>query len=130
MHVVIRKVEDQLGISGSGQRGRANRLPDSESILCLNTKDRDDLKILYDGLRTIILKWEKEGLVAGLRDKLRLDITLLTSFNVSLVKYALSLPTCTGCLMPAVLVNLRTGQIRALFLDFYWSEYFYQHDLC
>jgi len=121
LNVVVRKVEDQLGISGSGQTEGASRLPDLENIPSLSAKDRGDLVILYAGLRTIMkelddllnkyqslatnhqinridrLKWGKEDLV-GLRDKLRSNITLLTSFNTSLVKCVLSLPTYTGCL--------------------------------
>ena len=109
LHVVIRKVEEQLGISGSGG---AVRQSSSGGVARLSTKDGEDLKILYDGLRTIMeeqygllqryqsltsnrrnpidrLRWGQEDLV-GLRDKLRSSITLLNTFNGSLAKYVLS----------------------------------------
>ena len=115
VHVVVRKVEDQLGISGfdgtasrgrasSGASGSGSQLP---VVATLSMKDRDDLKILYDGLEAIMkelddllrkykslestrnpidrFKWGQEDLV-GLRDKIRSNITSLTAFNSTLAK--------------------------------------------
>ena len=108
LHVIVSKVEDQLGISASGSYGAASgsQLP---TIATLSMKDRNDLKILYDGLKGIMeeldallkkyhslsenhsisfdrLKWGQEDLV-GLRERLQSNITLLTTFNASLAKY-------------------------------------------
>ena len=98
--------------SGSGSQipaiasGSRSQLP---TIATLSMKDRNDLKILYDGLKGIMeeldallkkyqrlsenhsisfdrLKWGQEDLV-GLRERLRSNITLLTTFNASLAKY-------------------------------------------
>ena len=74
----------------------------------LSTKNTNNLKTLYDGLKGIMeeldnllkkyksweltshlfhrLKWGQEDLV-GLRERLRSNITLLTTFNASLAKY-------------------------------------------
>ena len=105
LHVVVRKVEDHMGISGSG---RATQLPGPGGVANLSTKDRNDLKILYDDLRTIMaelddllkkyqnltsnrrnpidrFRWGQEDLV-GLRDKLRSSITLLNIYHGSLAK--------------------------------------------
>ena len=113
LHVVVRKVEDQLGISGP--RRIASGSPQLASggvaslTLTLSTQGKNDLKILYDGLQSIMkelgdllrkyqhlassptisfdrLKWGCEDLV-GLRDKVWSNITLLTGFNSTLVKY-------------------------------------------
>ena len=93
LHVVFGKVEDQLHNQG----------------YALSAKDMDDLKILYNGLKTVMeeldallnryqslsgnriisfgrLKWGQEDLI-GLRDKLRSNVTLLTVFNSSLARY-------------------------------------------
>ena len=93
LHVVFGKVEDQLRSQGHA----------------LRAKDTDDLKILHDGLKTVMeelddllkkyqslsenpsisfdrVKWGQEDLV-GLRDKLRSNVTLLTTFNSALAKY-------------------------------------------
>ena len=119
LHVVVSKVEDQLGISGSygAASGSGSQIPAIASgswsqlptIVTLSMKDKNDLKILYDGLKGIMeeldallkkykslsenhsisfdrLKWGQENLV-GLRERLRSNITLLTTFNASLAKY-------------------------------------------
>jgi len=115
LHSVVRKVEDQLGISDlDGMAGRSRPLAsDSGAVyaasLSLSAEDKNDLKILYDGLKAIMkelddllrkyqhlasnptisfdrLKWGREDLV-GLRDKIRSNIMLLTGFNVTLAKY-------------------------------------------
>ena len=106
LHVVVRKVEDQLGISGPDEAASGSQLP---TVATLSMKDKDDLKILYDGLKGIMeeldtllkkyerlsenrgiqfdrLKWGQEDLVE-LRERLRSNITLLTTFNASLTKY-------------------------------------------
>ena len=110
LHVVVRKVEEQLGISGSV--GAARR-PSSGGVAGLSMKDRNDLKILFDNLRSIMeeleellnkyqslasnrrkridrLRWGQEDLV-GLRGKLQLNLTVLTSFSTTLAKYVLPL---------------------------------------
>jgi len=115
LHVVVRKVEDQLGISGSGKTADVGTLPGSGGVVTLSAKDKNDLKILYNGLQTVVkelhdllntyrslasnrrnpidkLRWGQEDL-AGLRDKLLLNVTLLTSFNASLAKCVFSLFT-------------------------------------
>jgi len=117
LHTIISKVEDQLGISGS--RGTTDagpsRLLGSGSIESLSEKDKNDLQTLYNGLQTIMkelddllkkyqslesgygrspvdrLRWGQEDLVR-LRDKLRLNITMLTAFNASLAKFVPSFP--------------------------------------
>lgn len=111
LHVVIRKVEDQLGIAGPDETGSAEtsrRQLRSHTVASLSTRDKDDLKILYEGLQNIMkelddllkkyhslasncspidrLRWGLEDLV-GFRDKLRSNITLLTSFNATLARY-------------------------------------------
>ena len=119
---IVRKIEDQLGISGSG--GTA-RLPGSAS---LSTKDGDDLKILYDGLRTIMeelgdlfnryqsltsthhkpidrLRWGHEDLVR-LRDKLRSSVTLLHTFCWGLAKYVYSTLTYIDCRNAKMILHL------------------------
>ena len=95
LHIVVRKVEVQLGMSGSGAPS-------------LSAEDQNDLKALYDGLQAIVkelddllkkykslestgnpidrLKWGQEDL-DGLRERLRSNINLLTTFNASLAKY-------------------------------------------
>jgi len=107
LHVVIRKVEDHLGISGTGGQAAGSQLRDSGGVACLSTNDKNDLKILYDGLQMTMkeledllqkyqsltakrnfmhrLRWGQEDLV-GLRDKLRSNIALLTAFNTTLAK--------------------------------------------
>ena len=119
LHIVIRKIEDQLGISSSDEAGSGGQLGTA-----LSTTDKDDLKMLYDGLQAIMkelddllskyrklessrnpidrFKWGQEDLV-GLRDKIRSHITLLTAFNATLAKYVhyLSLPLLHGmCTSP------------------------------
>ena len=101
LHIVIRKVEDQLGITGSDASA-------SGRVASLSTKDKEDLKILYNGLQNVMKelddllkqyrnlessrspidrwKWGQEDLV-GLRDKIRSNITLLTA---TLAKYVLT----------------------------------------
>jgi len=115
LHVVVRKVEDQLGISSSDESAGLSRLPDSGSVASLRTKGKNDLKILYNGLQIIMkelddllrkyqslnlesthspiarLRWGQEDLV-GLRDKLRSNIALLTAFNATLAKCVQSPP--------------------------------------
>ena len=108
LHVVIRKVEDQLGISASDGMMSGSQLPSSRGVVSLSTKDQNDLKILYDGLLAIMkeldnllkkykslestrnpidrLKWGHEDL-AGLRDKIRSNISMVTAFNSTLTKY-------------------------------------------
>lgn len=98
LHVVVGKLEDQLRSQGFG-----------DDTFTLSAKDTSDLKILHDGLKSIMgeldallkkyqsllkdpsisfdrLKWGQEDLV-GLRDKLRLHLALLSAFNLSLAKY-------------------------------------------
>ena len=104
LHIVIRKIEDQLGISSSDGIGSGSQLP---VVVGLSTRDKDDLKILYDGLQAIMkglddllskyrklesscnpidrFKWGQEDLV-GFRDKIRSHIILLTAFNATLAK--------------------------------------------
>ena len=127
LHAIVRKVEEQLGISafddiggaGAGLSNRSGPQPATspEGMEILSMRDRDELKILYDGLRTIMnelddvlnkyrslplshnpidrFRWVQEDL-GGLRDKLRLNITLLTAFNVSLTKCVLPPSSCIG----------------------------------
>jgi len=120
LHIVTKKVEDQLCIPGlhrdnNEPSGSASpRLPASGSFIpTLSAKDTEDLRILYDGLQTIAteldalltkykrlasnpiisfdrLKWGLEDL-AGLRERIHANISLLTAFNASLAKYALFL---------------------------------------
>jgi len=110
LHVVIKKVEQQLASTPSGAG-----LPGSgSSALRLNSKDTEDLKTLYEGLHTIVaeldalhakyqslesnpkisfdrLKWGKEDL-AGLKESIHTNINLLTAFNASLAKCVVSPP--------------------------------------
>ena len=92
LHVVFQQLEDQL-----------------HKTTTFSAKDTQNLKTLHDGLKGIMeeldallkkyqslsdnhsvsfdrLKWGQEDLV-GLRDRLRSNITLLTTFNGSLAKY-------------------------------------------
>ena len=107
LHIVIRKVEDQLGISSSDETGSGTR-SQPPAVASLSTRDKNDLKILYDGLQTIMkelndllskyrklesgrnpigrFRWGQEALV-GFRDKIQSHITLLTAFNATLAKY-------------------------------------------
>ena len=125
LHIVIRKVEGQLGISGpdatangsQASRSQASRSQASGSqppnVATLSTKDKDDLRELYNGLQAIMkeldsllkkyqslesshnaierLKWGQEDLVR-LRGKIQSNITLLTAFNGTLAKYVHFLP--------------------------------------
>lgn len=98
LQVVVGKVEDQL----------LNQLQKYE----LSVKDTGDLKTLYDELKSTMegldallkkyqnlaenpsisfdrVRWGQEDL-AGLRDKVRSNITLVTAFNASLTKYVYS----------------------------------------
>ena len=124
LHAIVRKVEDQLGITNCDGAATGSQLPTigSESsqlppvgsgsqpapVAALSTKDKDDLKILYDGLQAIMkelgdllkkykslesshnpidrFKWGQEDLV-GLRDKIRSNIAMVTVFNSTLAKY-------------------------------------------
>ena len=54
LHVVVGKIEDQLGIWGSG--GAAG-LAGCGGLSSLSTKTGNDLKILYDDLRTLRGNW-------------------------------------------------------------------------
>ena len=78
------------------------------NVTTLSTKDKDDLRVLYDGLQSIMkelddllkkyrhlgssqspvdrLKWGQEDLVR-LGEKIRSNITFLTGFNGTLAKY-------------------------------------------
>ena len=99
LHVVFNKVEDQLRNQGFGN-----------NTLRLGTKDTDDLKILHDGLQTIVekldallqkyhslmenrsisfdrLRWGQEDL-SELRERVIAHVGLLTAFNTSLMAYA------------------------------------------
>jgi len=121
LHVAARKVEDQLGISGYAETGvgsaTVTRQPDSGGIGNLSRKDKDDLRMLYDGLQTLmkemddLLKKSQNSALHGnpidrlrcgqedlaeLRDKVRSNITLLTAFNMRLAECVLSLFTCAG----------------------------------
>ena len=99
LHIVIQQVEDQLDIPGSG------------GVASLGAKAKNDVEILCGGLQAIMkelgdllkkyqslsenhsisfdrLRWGQEDLVR-LRDKLRSNLALLTTFNSSLAKYAI-----------------------------------------
>ena len=91
LHSVFEQIEEQL-----------------HDTTTLSTKNAHKLKTLYDGLKGIMeeldnllkkykslestgnpidrLKWGQEDLV-GLRERLRSNINLLTTFNTSLAKY-------------------------------------------
>ena len=91
LHAVFEQVEEHL-----------------HNTTTLSRKNTNNLKTLYDGLKGIMeeldnllkkyksweltsylfhrLKWGQEDLV-GLRERLRSNITLLTTFNASLAKY-------------------------------------------
>ena len=113
LHVVVRKVEGQLGLSDSDGGSQLPAVGSSSGsqppvVATLSAKDKEDLKILYDGLQAIMkeldnllkkykslestrspidrFKWGQEDLV-GLRDKIQSNITLLTAFNSTLAKY-------------------------------------------
>lgn len=96
LHIVFKRVEDQLCNQGPGN-----------NILRLSAKDMDDLKILHDGLQTIMkeldaclkkyqsltedhsisfdrLRWGQEDLV-GFRERILMHVGLLTAFNTSLM---------------------------------------------
>jgi len=98
LHVVSKKVEDQLRNQGSGN-----------TTLMLSAKDTDDLKILHDGLQTIMkeldallqkyrgltenrsvsfdrLRWGQEDLV-GFRERILIHVGILSAFNTSLTSY-------------------------------------------
>ena len=98
LHVVFKKVEDQLGNQGLGN-----------NTLTLSARDTNDLKILHDGLQTIVkeldallqkynsltenhtisfdrLRWGKEDL-SGVRERIIAYVGLLTAFNTSLMSY-------------------------------------------
>ena len=100
LHVVYNQVEDQLRNQGLGSNG-----------LTLSARATDDLKILHDGLQTIVkeldallkeywsltkshgisfdqLRWGQEDL-AGLRERIVVHVGLLTAFNTSLTWYVL-----------------------------------------
>jgi len=51
LHLVIQKVGDQLGISDTNGTASGSQLP---VVASLSKKDEDDLKILYNGLKTIM----------------------------------------------------------------------------
>ena len=115
LHIVIRKVEAQLGMSGSDGTVGGSQRPGSgsgsggaASPPSLSSQDQNDLKVLCDGLQGIVkelddllkkykslestgkpidrFKWGQEDL-DGLRERLRSNINLLTTFNASLPKY-------------------------------------------
>jgi len=115
LHVVIKKVEQQLGCIPGSDAGSAALPGSGSSTLQLNSKDTEDLKTLYDGLQAIVtelgalhakyqslasnpkisfdrLKWGKEDL-SGLRERIQTNINLLTAFNASLAKFVVSLLT-------------------------------------
>ena len=101
LYIFIRKIADQLGISGSDASGTA--------VPGLDTNNQKDLKIVYDGLQAIMkelddllkkyqslesscnsidrFKWGLEDL-EGLRDKIPANIHLLIR---TLAKYVLFL---------------------------------------
>ena len=113
LHAVTTKVSEQLGISESVETADASA--------SLNEEDKKNLKVLYDGLQPIIkelddllikyralqsagtifdskadrLKWGFEDL-AGLRDKVRFNVTMLTAFNAALAKYVPLSFACVG----------------------------------
>jgi len=77
LHVVFAQVEDQLQNTPTGS---------------LSTKDMDNLTILYHGLKTtmeeldtLLNKYREDSV--RLRDKLRSNLALLTTFHSSLAKY-------------------------------------------
>ena len=143
LHIVIRKVEDQLGISGSNGTASGSRSGGAASVsVDLSTKDENDLKILYDGLKDIVkelsdllqkyqhlasnptisfdrFKWGKEDLV-GLREKIQSNITLLTAFNATLAKYVrfkVAPSTCTVNLLILAKYLVASLHTRELNLD-------------
>ena len=98
LHVVFKKVEDQLRNQGFGS-----------NTLTLSANDTNDLKILHDGLQSIVkeldallqkyhsltenhsisfyrLRWGQEDL-SGLRERIIVHVGLLTAFNTSLMSY-------------------------------------------
>ena len=99
-----------LGILGSDGTASGSQISGSQPpyVTTLSTKDKDDLRVLYDGLQGIMkelddllkkyrnlesshnpidrLKWGQEDLVK-LREKIRSNITFLTAFNGTLAKY-------------------------------------------
>ena len=135
LHVIVRKVEDQLGISGSDGTASGSQLPAIASgdqlptVARLSKKDKDDLKILYDGLHDIMkelddllkkykslgssrnqidrFKWGQEDLVAS-RDKIRSNIILLTAFNATLAKYVHLRLTFASEIYRSILIILST----------------------
>ena len=108
LHIVVRKIKDQLGTLGPG--GTA-RVPGSGGA-SLTTKDNNDLKVMCGDLRTIMgsldgllkryqslvsncthspvdrLRWGREEL-AGLGGELRPRIAMLNTFSQGLEQYAL-----------------------------------------
>ena len=108
LHVVFKTVEDQLRNRGSG-----------DNTLTLSAQATDDLKILHNGLQTIVteldallkkyqslkedrsisfdrLKWGKEDL-AEFRQRIIIHVGLLTAFNTSLtwcVNISIYIPNC------------------------------------
>ena len=108
LHIVIQKVEDQLGISGSdAASGSLASGSQPQHVKTLSTKDKDNLRVLYDGLQGIMkeldgllkkyrnlesghnlidrLKWGQEDLVR-LREKIQSHMNFLTAFNGALMK--------------------------------------------
>ena len=107
LHIVIRKVEVQLGMSGSdGRASGSQRLGGVASSPTLSSEDQNDLRVLCDGLQDIVKelddllikykslestgnpidrwKWGQEDLV-GLRKRLRSNISLLTILHLMLL---------------------------------------------
>ena len=69
LHIVIQKVEDQLGISGSDGTASGSQASGSQAsgsqpqhVTTLSTKDKDNLRVLYDGLQGI-MKEDRKSVV-------------------------------------------------------------------
>ena len=128
LHIVVRKVEHQLGASGSDAIATGSQIP---AVVSLSTKDSGDLKRLYDGLQAILkqleeliqkynnmsenhtisfdrLEWGQENLVA-LKDKIRSHITLFTAFSATLAKYVRLLLAFAPYLNYARVGNLKSS---------------------
>jgi len=107
LHVVFAQVKDQLQNTPTGS---------------LSTKDTDNLTILYHGLKTtmeeldtLLKKYRADSV--RLRDKLRSNLALLTTFNSSLAKYVyFSSPYIHSLLIPSIYwlkLKLRFGKYSA-----------------
>ena len=110
LHVVFKKVEDHLRNQGFGDN--------ITGTLTLSAKDANDIKILYDGLQTIVkdldallkkyqsllenrnilfdrLRWGQRDLTE-LRGRILVHIGLLNAFNTSLTWYVVFPAWCSA----------------------------------